>query len=129
MIVLDTHIWLWWVDNNPRLTRRLQEIIADYREGGLGVSIISCWEIAKLVEKNRLELSYPVDDWLATALLHPNVRLLDLTPSIMVRSTRLAGFHNDPANQLIVATALVYNCPLLTVDGKILAYTDVQILQ
>ena len=57
MIILDTHIWIWWVDNNPRLTQRQRELINTYQSDGLGISIISCWEVAKLVENNRLVLS------------------------------------------------------------------------
>jgi PIN domain nuclease of toxin-antitoxin system len=57
MIVLDTHIWVWWVDNNARLTQKHQDWIQQYQSQGLGVSIISCWEVAKLVELGRLTLS------------------------------------------------------------------------
>lgn len=92
---------------------------------GLGVSIISCWEIAKLVEKNRLDLSMNVDEWLEAALNYPNLQLLNLTVPIIIQSTQLTGFHNDPADQIIVATAKVYNCPLLTADKKILDYPDI----
>ena len=73
-------------------------------------------------------LSQPVKRWLDTALAYPGVRLLDLTVPIVVRSTQLEGFHNDPADQIIVATAQIYNCPLLTVDTKIVNYPRVQIL-
>jgi PIN domain nuclease of toxin-antitoxin system len=57
MIVLDTHIWIWWVDDNTKLTRKYREWIEEYQSQGLGVSIVSCWEVAKLVEKNRLVFS------------------------------------------------------------------------
>jgi PIN domain nuclease of toxin-antitoxin system len=49
MIVLETHIWVWWVDNNARLTQKHQDWIQQYQSQGLGVSIIYCWEVAKLV--------------------------------------------------------------------------------
>jgi PIN domain nuclease of toxin-antitoxin system len=129
MIILDTHIWLWWVDSSSRLTVRLEQLILEHQVSQLGVSIFSCWEVAKLVEKNRVELSYPVDEWLNYAIAYPGVQLLPLTLPIIVQSTQLAGFHNDPADQIIVATAKVHNCPLLTVDEKILAYPDVNTLK
>jgi PIN domain nuclease of toxin-antitoxin system len=128
VIILDTHIWVWWVDDNKRLTQQHREWIATHQEGGLGVSIISCWEVAKLVEKNRLVLSCPVEDWLNAALAYPGVRLISLNIPIIVQSTQLIGFHNDPADQIIVATAKVNNCPVLTADQKILDYVDVQTL-
>jgi PIN domain nuclease of toxin-antitoxin system len=129
MIILDTHIWIWWADNNPRLTQQHREWIQQYQSQGLGVSMISCWEVAKLVENNRLALSLAVDEWLTAALAYPGVQLLNLTIPIIVESTKLTGFHRDPADQLIVATAKIYGCPLLTADAKILAYADVQTLK
>ena len=105
MIILDTHIWVWWVTGNPRLTSQQQQWIQDYQSVGLGISIISCWEVAKLVEKKRLVLSINVEQWLQQALAYRGVQLLNLTVPIVVRSTELTGFHNDPADQIIVATA------------------------
>ncbi|GAB4546768.1 MAG: type II toxin-antitoxin system VapC family toxin [Pleurocapsa sp.] len=129
MIVLDTHIWIWWVNDSPRLTKQYRQWIRDYQPQGLGISVISCWEVAKLVEKNRLVLSIPVEEWLQLALAYSGVRLLDLTVPIIVQSTRLTGFHNDPADQIIVATAKVYDCLLLTADNKILNYPEVKTLK
>ena len=128
MIVLDTHIWIWWVNDSPQLTEQYKQWIQDYQPQGLGISIISCWEVAKLVEKKRLVLSLPVDEWLKTALAYPGVQLLGLTVPIVVQSTQLPGFHNDPADQIIVATAKVYDCFLLTADSKILNYAGVKTL-
>lgn len=129
MIVLDTHIWLWWVDDNQqRLTARQRELIQQYQPQGLGVSIISCWEVAKSVESQRLSLACGVDEWLNAALVYPSVRLLDLTVAIVVESTKLVGFHRDPGDQMIVATAKVNGYPLLTADQKILAYAAVETL-
>ena len=129
MIVLDTHIWVWWVDGNQRLTQQHREWIQQYQSQGLGVSIISCWEVAKLVENNRLVLSCSVSEWLEAALAYLGVQLLNLTLPIVVESTQLVEFHRDPADQIIVATARIYSCPLLTVDDKILNYPDVQTLK
>ena len=128
MIVFDTHIWVWWVHGDAQLPQRYQEEIAAQEPHGLGVSIISCWEVAKLVEYGRLVLPVPVEEWIGTALSYPGVRLLDLTPRIAVESTQLpAPFHRDPADQIIVATARVHNCPLMTMDSKILNYPHVQL--
>lgn len=122
MILLDTHIWIWWVTNSARLTLKQQQLIAEHQPSGLGISIISCWEVAKLVENNKLDFSCSVDEWLDRALTYPGVRLINLSVPIAVESTQLAGFHRDPADQLIVATARILAIPLLTADRKILAY-------
>jgi len=126
MIVLDTHLWVWWVDNNARLTQKHQDWIQQYQSQGLGVSIISCWEVAKLVELGTLTLSLAVDEWLAAALADPAVQQLERTIPIIIPSTKLTGFHRHPADQLIVATAKIHGCPVLTADAKILAYPEVQ---
>ncbi len=125
MIVLDTHIWIWWVSEIEKLQSKHLEAIKN--ADSLCVSAISCWEIAKLVELSRITLSMEVLDWLHAALAYPKIQLLLLTPEIVVESTRLpAPFHKDPSDQIIVATARVFNCPLLTLDSKILAYPNVQ---
>ncbi|MBW4554180.1 MAG: type II toxin-antitoxin system VapC family toxin [Aphanocapsa sp. GSE-SYN-MK-11-07L] len=130
MILLDTHIWIWWVDDNQeRLTPKHRELIQQYQPEGIGVSVISCWEVAKAVEKQRLGLSCEVHEWLNLALAYPGVQLLDLTVPIVVESTKLVGFHRDPGDQIIVATARVLKCPLLTADQKILEYPGVQTLE
>lgn len=129
MILMDTHIWVWWVHNDARLTDKLRAIIQSHEADGLGVSIFSCWEVAKLVELKKLILHCPVNDWLDTALHYPGIQLLTLTPAIVVESTQLPGeFHRDPADQIIVATARILDCPLLTVDDRILNYPHVKLL-
>jgi len=130
MIVLDTHIWVWWVHGDPRLTARQNQWLQQHESQGLGVCVISCWEVAKLVEYGRLALPCPVGDWMSQALAYPGVQLLGLTPEIAVESTHLPGaFHRDPADQIIVATTRIYNCALLTADAKILSYPHVNILK
>ncbi|HEY7546272.1 MAG TPA: type II toxin-antitoxin system VapC family toxin [Blastocatellia bacterium] len=129
MILLDTHIWVWWVHDDARLSEQQKQWIRNNEEHGLGISAISCWEVAKLVEYNRLTLPCPVAEWFDQALAYPGVQLLNLTPRIAVESTQLPGqFHRDPADQIIVATARVYDCPLLTADQKILNYSYVKLL-
>ena len=80
MIVLDTHIWVWWVHDDPQLPATYKTYIQAHETDGLGVSAISCWEVAKLVEYGRLTLPHPVGDWLDQALAYPGIRLLELTP-------------------------------------------------
>ena len=71
MIVLDTHIWIWWVQGDAHLTSQQVAWLQQYESQGLGVSAISCWEVAKLVEYNRLVLPCPVKEWMDQALSYP----------------------------------------------------------
>ena len=129
MIVLDTHVWIWWVHGDAQLPADYARAVAGHESDGLGVSAISCWEIAKLVEYGRLTLPREVGEWLDTALVYPGVRLLELTPQIAVASTQLPGpFHKDPADQIIVATARVLDSPLVTLDHKIRGYAHVKLV-
>lgn len=128
MIVLDTHIWVWWVTNSNALKPKQLEIINKYVDTGLIVSVISIWEIAKLVEYNRLKLNISLNQWLSRALSYPGIQKIDLLTDIIIQSTQLKGkFHKDPADQIIVATSKVLNIPLLTADDKILAYPYVEL--
>jgi PIN domain nuclease of toxin-antitoxin system len=126
VIVIDTHIWIWWVQGDSRLLPEYTDWIAEHESTGIAVSAISCWEVAKLVEYGRLTLSLPVKEWLTVALGYPGVFLQPLTPDIVVDATSLPpGFHRDPADQIIVATARTLDCPLVTQDHLILAYPHV----
>ena len=127
MIVSDTHIWIWLADGSERLSDHHRRILEEQGSEGIGVSVISCWEVAKLVEYGRLRLACSVEEWIDGALALPQLQLFGLTPRIAISSTRLPGnFHRDPADQLIVATAREYDCELLTSDEKILKYAHVR---
>jgi PIN domain nuclease of toxin-antitoxin system len=124
MILLDTHILVWWLDQHSKLSTA--QLSAIQNTNTIAVSTISLWEIAKLVENNRLVFNRPVLDWINDALTYPKIQLIPLTPEIIVLSTQLpGGFHRDPADQLLVATAIHLGIPLLTKDTKILGYTHV----
>lgn len=130
MILLDTHIWYWWAAESPRLLVKYRDLIDAHRKDGLGLSIISVWEVAKKNQLGKLELDRPLAEWIDIALKFPNVELLPLTREIVLDATALPdGFRSDPADELIVATARVLNLPLLTADSKLCAYPHVTVLQ
>ena len=126
--LLDTHTWIWWNMRPQNLSRKVARLIADedgYDE--LLLSAISPWEFSKLLERGTLCISYNPEEWIDTALEMPNLRLVPLTPMIAYRSTVLPQpFHDDPADQLIVATAREENAVILTKDKRILEYQYVQ---
>ncbi len=131
MILLDTHIWAWLVNEDlEKLTKKQIEHIQTSNEKRLAVSVISVWEVAKKVELGKWDLSLSVDDWVNKALDWPGVTLIDFTPTIALESTRLPGdFHRDPMDQIIVATARVKNIPLVTSDSRILNYPYVETIK
>jgi PIN domain nuclease of toxin-antitoxin system len=127
VIVLDTHIWVWWNHNDSRLTTPHHEAINRERPHGLGVCSISLIEITRLFTQNKLILPCPVQEWFNIALAQEGVLLLSITPQIAIDSYSLPGnFHKDPADRIIVSTARMYDVPLVSVDEKILAYSYVK---
>ena len=127
MIMLDTHVWVWWTIDPVRLSETQRQAIASNEDDLIGVSAISCWEVAKLCEYGRLELPVGLSEWFQAALGYPGISLLDLTPEVAIESTSLPGsFHRDPSDQIIVATARVRQCPLVTSDDKMTSYPYVR---
>ena len=126
--LLDTHTWVWWYMNPQKLSRRVMNLIGDTtRYDELLLSAISPWEFCKLLEKGRLAISCSPEDWLNAAFDLPKFRLVPLSPVIAYRSTVLSQpFHNDPADQIIAATALLENAAILTKDRNILEYEYVK---
>jgi len=124
-LLLDTHVWVWYVEDEARqFSRRLEPLIEGaVQRGEVVVSAISVWEIALLEAARRIELSVDVRAWVGRALAFPGVRLKGLSPSIAIESTRLPGqFHRDPADRILIATARLLGAALVTCDERILAY-------
>lgn len=120
--LLDTHAWIWWVDQDDRLGRRtlawLDGLPTEMRPS---LCDISLWEVAMLVERGRLEFNMPLDEWLAAAAHPRTVRILPVSPEIAADVAALpVSFDRDPADRLIVATSRVHRLPLLTHDDRIL---------
>ena len=128
--LLDTHTWVWWHMNPQKLSRQVTKLIGDTtRYDELLLSAISPWEFCKLLEKGRIAISCSPEDWLNAAFDLPKFRLVPLSPVLAYRSTVLPQpFHNDPADQIIVATALLENAVILTKDRNILEYEYVKSL-
>ena len=128
MIVLDTHAWIWFISNPEHLSKRAKKAVtAAVKNKSVLVSSISAWELALLVTKKRLKLTLAVNDWIAKSESLPFVQFVPVTNSIAVKSLNLAiPLHPDPADRIIIATALSLGAPLVTKDKKILSYSPVK---
>jgi len=126
--LLDTHTWIWWNMHPENLSQNVKQIITatdKYKE--MLLSVISVWEFFKLLEKSRLIISCDPQEWVREALIMPKLRLVNLIPSIAYKSTVLPQpFHDDPADQIIVATAREENATILTKDDRIHRYSQVK---
>ncbi len=130
MILLDTHIFVWWIDGNKKLPAKYFDILKSNESNGLGISIISFWEIMKLHEKSRLAFECSIEEWFNKALQYPGISIINLDIDIILESSRLPGeFHKDPADQLIVSTARTKDISLCTLDKKILEYPYIKLIE
>lgn len=129
MIVIDTHILLWWLNSEKqRLSKAARAALEQERDGGaIIVSSITAWEIAILAERRRIGLSTDVLKWLDTVSLVEAIRFIPIDNEIAVLSTRLGPeFHRDPADRYIVATCQKLAAPLVTADRQIHRYPNIR---
>ncbi|HNY87789.1 MAG TPA: type II toxin-antitoxin system VapC family toxin [Candidatus Hydrogenedentes bacterium] len=127
MILLDTHVWVWWITEDNRLSQKALSFLDRVPPQDVCVRVFSCWEVAMLHSRGRIAFPQSLDDWMALATERVGVGVLPLSISAVLDSCRLPGdFHGDPADRIIVATAREHRCPLVTADEKILRYTGVR---
>jgi PIN domain nuclease of toxin-antitoxin system len=124
LLLLDTHVWLWLVAGSRDLSAEARDAIdRALGAGTLRIAAISLWEIALLASRGRIVLGKSIGSWLDEALADPGPAIDPLSPQIAVESHALPdGFHRDPTDRLIVATARVANATLMTRDRRILDY-------
>ena len=131
MLILDTHALVWWVDGSDRLSTTAAQTIKPYmsQPNSLLVSSISIWEITLLHRKGRLQLNRPIHQWIELVEQLPLIRCVPVNNLIARLSVELPGeFHPDPADRMIVATAIAHDAQLLTCDEKIISYPYVKTL-
>lgn len=121
-VLLDTHVWLWMAGGEriAPAARRLIEQAAG--EDGLMLSPISLWEVGMLSAKGRIAVQPDCTAWVTTALAKTGTRLLPISAQIAVSSSFLPdGFHGDPADRILVASAMASSATLMTRDAQILS--------
>ncbi|NEN91679.1 MAG: type II toxin-antitoxin system VapC family toxin [Okeania sp. SIO3H1] len=126
-ILLDTHIWIWYLLDNKRLSLQLQGAIAD-PNNELWLSPISVWEALVLAEKGRISVQPDPVTWVNLALQTIETREAPMNHAIAILSRQVVLPHKDPADRFIVATAIYYGLILATVDTNIIGSSAVQIL-
>jgi len=124
MLLLDTHVLVWLDEGNPRLGESALQTINESLTGGqLGVATISFWEVAMLVEKQRLTMRAKLADW-RFDLLQAGLLEIPLRGTTAIHAGQLPLFHGDPADRMIVATAIEHGATLMTADERILSWNE-----
>jgi PIN domain nuclease of toxin-antitoxin system len=121
-VLVDTHILLWWFENPKRLSAGQKRLLDRAGEGQeVGVSDVTLWEIALLLERGRIRLALPLDEWLARATASPRVSRVGISPAIAREMVALSVTREwDPADRILVASARVFGVPLITADSRII---------
>lgn len=128
MIVLDTHAWIWWVSSPEFLSEKAKRIIDEAAtERNILISSVSVWEVAILVSRGRLKLTMNPGDWVAASEALPFFEFVPVSNNIALTSVQLPGaLHKDPADRIIIATAVSLGAVLVTKDEKIRNYRHVK---
>ncbi|MGA8613445.1 MAG: type II toxin-antitoxin system VapC family toxin [Xanthobacteraceae bacterium] len=124
-LLLDTHIALWLDSGNDRLRASTRALIDDcWQNGGaILLSAITAWEIALLVDTGRIDLDVPVATWIERFLDRPGIEAVPLGHQAASRSYQLHHLEQrDPADRLLIATAIELACPLVTYDERIVRF-------
>jgi PIN domain nuclease of toxin-antitoxin system len=123
-LLLDTHVWIWLMNEDLKLSSNfLKAVDRCQKQDTILISAISIWEIGMLVEKKRIELNMDCLDWVERSLSLSGIVLVPISPRIAIQSTRLPGvIHGDPADRILIATAVEESAVLATHDQKLLDY-------
>ena len=124
--LLDTHVWIWSQEAPDKLGPRTTRLITDLRNA-LYVSTASTLEIARLLKDGTIELSGSISSWVAETLEALSCGTIEISHPIAIGAYSLpGGFHKDPADRLLVATARIHEMTLVTMDERILQYAHVR---
>lgn len=121
MILLDTHIWFRWQNNNDLPINLLYHI---EQTDALAVSAISCCEIAQLVKRKRIDLPISAKHWIELASM--NMEILPINKEIALLAEELANHHKDPADRFIIATSIFYQLPIMSLDTAFPKYLEIK---
>jgi len=124
-LLLDTHIWLWSLEDHKRLGRRVSEELGN-PQNQKWLSPISTWEVLMLNAKGRIRLPADYGAWIAQAT--SSLFEAPLTHEIAVAAQRLPWSHTDPADRFLAATAQLLHLTLVTANAALLGLGDISTL-
>lgn len=120
--MLDTHALLWWALDPQRLSEKAAEVCVRLERDGGFASVISIWELAIKMKRGRLELPLSIEEFTKRLETGGVVELLPVDTKTWLRSASLEWEHRDPADRVIVVTALDKGLPILTKDATMHAF-------
>ena len=130
MIVIDTHVLVWWINQSDNLSPKAQKCIQnEIKTSAILVSSISVWEICMLVNRGKIKLSMDISDWITKIEQHSFIKFIPVDNDIAAKSVNLPNpLHQDPADRIIIATTMIHNATLITKDKLIRGYPHINSL-
>lgn len=128
-ILLDTHVWIWSMEDKSKIGKKALQLLNNSAHT-LYISPISTLEIAQLLIKNRIRFTSSIEHWIDQSITRLKLTTSPITHQVSVEAYRLGeSFHGDPADRILVSTAKLMNCPLMTADQTILSFDDVYTIE
>lgn len=123
LLILDTHVWIWWVEQDPRLRSSIRDAIEN-EATTISISCASVYELIILVRRQRVTINRPLEDWLTLATEGAGIEVLPINLDITQTAGHLPFHHGDPVDRIIIATALHHDAYLASVDSRFPDYQE-----
>jgi PIN domain nuclease of toxin-antitoxin system len=125
LLILDTHIWFWWVTDDPKLPKQISQLI-EVENQPISIASASVYELVLLIQKQRIVIDLPLNDWLNAATVEADINILDMSYDIAREAAMLPLHHGDPLDRVIIASALHHNALLASVDSQFPSFEKLQ---
>ena len=119
-LLLDTHTFLWFIDDRPQLSQKGKALLEADNE--LRLSIASLWEIAIKLRLGKLTVAVPIEVLMTQQLTQNDIELLPITVAPLIIVSTLPLHHRDPFDRLLIAQAMVEQMPIVSADPAFDAY-------
>lgn len=125
MLLLDTHIWIWWINQTPK--RLSNEMIKQIEQAEtVAISAISCFEVTWLYDHKRILLDIPIQEWIAQSTDNAGIICLPVSCKIASLAAELPEHHKDPQDRIIIATAICHTSQLISADSQFSEYQEMR---
>lgn len=121
LLIMDTHIWIWWVKQDSQLPAEIEKRLTEH-PGALAISSVSVYEAILQIRRGRVTIDLPLEEWLLAATAEADIAVLNVNVEIAAKAAALPLHHGDPLDRLILASAIHYDALLASVDAKFPAY-------
>ena len=120
-LLLDTHVFLWWNEANPKLSRHVRQLLSDPKND-LYLSVVSAWEIALKVQSGKLGLPAATAVYVPARVNHYGMEAISVTLAHVLAASALPAYHRDPFDRMLIAQGQVEGLPIVTHDSQIRKY-------